>query len=343
MFLPRSGFCLMSPFHKILSPLPLNRGLLPLLVLGLLALAHLPLAGALRELTYEEKAAKYLKEGQTAASGGDLGTALDRFQLIIRRYADSAVAAEAQFEIGKLYEKNREFVNAFEAYQGVIDGFRESDFFLESLAGQYRVAVRVHREYGRDKEDQALGLPERYVASEMMYRLVQSARFSEYAPMAQYQLAVSLQKEKLPMEALKEHENMVQQYPEHPLADDSSFQIAYILYTNLVEDSRDQGAVEKARLAFEYFLASYPESVKAPEARFLLEDLHARTVKNLAETAETYRRLGKDRAARMVYRDLLRSYPQVVDDEQLARRVQRLEKQLRPEPDETQEVTGAAR
>jgi outer membrane protein assembly factor BamD (BamD/ComL family) len=136
---------------------------------------------------------------------------------------------------------------------------------------------------------------------------------------------------------------MVQEYPDHPFADDSSFQIAYILYTNLVEDSRDQGAVEKARLAFEYFLASYPDSVKAPEARYLLEDLHARTVKNLAETAETYRRLGKERAARTVYRDLLRSYPQVVDDEQLARRVQRLEKRLHPEPDEEREENQAAR
>jgi outer membrane protein assembly factor BamD (BamD/ComL family) len=288
-------------------------------------------AADLRELTPEEKAQKYLKEGKAAAEGGDLGAALDRFQIIMRRYADSSVAAEAQYEIGQLYERNREFVNAFEAYQGVIDGYRESDFFTESLAGQYRVAVRVHREYQRDPEEQAPGLPERYVASEMMYRLVQSARRSEFAPLAQYQLAVSLQKEKLPMEALKEHENMILEYPDHHYADDSSFQIAYILYTNLVQGSRDQGAVERAEFAFEDFLASYPDSVKAPEARFLLERLHARTVENLAETAETYRRLGKDRAARMVYRDLLRSYPQVVDDEKLARRVEKLEEELRQE------------
>ncbi len=292
-----------------------------------------PVSKANRYPTYEEKAAQYLELGKKNARSGDLGLALERFALIMRRYADSPSAAEAQYEIGKLYEKNREFVNAFEAYQGVIDGYRESQYFLEALAGQYRVAVRVHREYRRQREEQAPNLPKRYVASEMLYRLVKSARHSEYAAPAQYQLGISLEKEKLPEEAAKEHENFLDLFPEHHLADDAAFQVAFISWKSIRDGSNDQGAVRRTRLDLEYFLGMFPDSPKAPEARWILSQLHEITVRGLVKTARTYEQLGNTKAARVYYRELLQNYPQTVRDEKLARQVEKLKKDLSPPED----------
>ncbi len=277
---------------------------------------------------YNDSGARALDEGMQLESGGNLSAALERYKQVMGKYPNSPSAPEAQFRMAQLYERNREFVKAFESYQAVIDGYRESDYYSEALQGQFRLAVRVQNEYRKEKDERVENLPSRAIASEMFYRLIQTGIYSDVAADAQFYLGVSLEKEGFPEEAIKEHETMIERYPNHKFADDSAFQVGYIQWKELRNQSYDQGALEQVRLDFEYFLAIYPESDKAAEARHILEQVRARIISNLVSTAQLYEKQGKTIAAKVYYKEVLSQYPETINDERLARRIAQLEKSI---------------
>jgi N-acetylmuramoyl-L-alanine amidase len=72
----------------------------------------------------------------------DLQEALSSFQNLVTRYPSSRLADDAQFKIGEIYLKRKEFSEAYEAFQKVIDQFPGGD--MVSLA---RLKLRDLKDY----------------------------------------------------------------------------------------------------------------------------------------------------------------------------------------------------
>lgn len=255
---------------------------------------------------------------------GEQDEAIRTFESIIRRHKESDFAPRAQLKIAQLYANNRQHADAFEAAQQVIEKFPASDLFSEALETQFTVVERVMEDYRKRRlkgDKSSRGLPKRETAREMLETMLASGRYSPHAPRVHYRLALALDDDDKPAEAIREFNLFVANYPSHPLADDAAFQIAFIDYRTAREPNRDRGARERARLAFEDFLARYGESEKGPEARHLLATLRTWETDKLGESGQYYERTGQVEAARLTYGEALRNDPRAPSAEAIQQRL----------------------
>jgi len=124
---------------------------------------------------------------------------------------------------------------------------------------------------------------------------------------------------------VQEFNKFIERYPEHPLADDAAFQVAFIDYRISRAGNRERASQERARLAFEDFLARHPASAKVPVARHLLATLRDWETARLTETAKFYERRGDSDAAARSYRGALQNDPQNPAAESLKGKIDGLE------------------
>jgi outer membrane protein assembly factor BamD len=259
---------------------------------------------------------------------GDQTQAVTRFNSVVRLHPKSPAAPRALLRIAELYARNREFSEAFDAAQRLIEKYPASDLFARAVEVQFAVSERVMEEYRRRrlKNDKSQrDLPDRASASEMLRVIVGNALQGELAPRALYRLAATLDEETKPREAVEEFNKFIERYPEHPLADDAAFQVAFIDYRLSRAGNRERASQERARLAFEDFLARHPASAKVPVARHLLATLRDWETTRLTEAAKFYERRGDDDAAARTYRGALENDPGNPAAESLKRTIEGLE------------------
>lgn len=257
--------------------------------------------------------------------------AVEKLSDIVRRHKASPFAPQAQLKMAELYAANREYTEAFDAAQQVIDKFPASDLFSAALETQLGVMDRVLDEYRRRRlkgNKSQKDLPKREAAREMLQTMLASGRFSPQAPRVQYRLAMAMDDEHSPAEAVREFQTFVSNYPEHPLADDAAFQAAFIDYRLAREKNRDRAPRERARLSLDDFLARYPASEKAPEARHLRSQLQTWDTDKMAEAGRFYERTGKLEAARETYDEALQRNPDAPTSDALKARLERINKSL---------------
>ena len=259
-----------------------------------------------------DEAAELFTGAEKEILQGEQAEAVGKLRRVIARHRQTPFAPRAQLKLAELYAANREHAAAFDAAQEVIDKFPASDLFSEALEIQLRVVERVLDEYRQRRvrgDKSQRGLPKREAAREMLESMLKSGRFSPQAPRVQYRLAMALDEENNPADAVREFNTFVANYPEHHLADDAAFQAAFIDYRLAREKNRDRAPRERARLSLEEFLLVHPDSEKAPEARHLLTQLREWETEKLAEAGRFYERAVETTAGQLEYNDVLQQEP----------------------------------
>jgi len=259
---------------------------------------------------------------------GDQPQAVSRFNSVVRLHPKSGAAARALMRMAELYARNREFSEAFDAAQRLIDKYPASNLFARAADVQFAVSERVMEEYRRRrmKNDKSQrDLPDRATASEMLRVIVSNARQSDLAPRALYRLAATLDEERKPQDAVQEFNTFLGRYPDHSFADDAAFQVAFIDYRLSRAGNRERAAQERARLAFEDFLARHPGSGKVPEARHLLATLRDWETTRLTEAGKFYERRGDAGAAARSYRGAVLNDPENPGSKALTEKIEGLE------------------
>jgi outer membrane protein assembly factor BamD (BamD/ComL family) len=256
----------------------------------------------------EEKAAKLMARAASYRERGKSSEALSTYGLVVRRYPRARAAAQAQFARARLLSDNHEYRKAFDAYQALIDHFRDAGLFAEALAGQMLVAERVFDQHQRDtrhgKKRPESELPDLETLARMFANVVSNGRYSDVAPRAQYLHAVSLEMSGAPLGAQAAHSEFLQRYPGHPLADDAAFQHAYIDFkANENAPVPDTARWTAASLGLAEFLHDFPQSDRAPVARELLHRVADAERNHLLDQARLYEKLGKPEAATRLYRE----------------------------------------
>lgn len=253
----------------------------------------------------DEKARGIFEDARALELQGQASRALRKYKGLVAAYPRTEPAAQAQFQIARLYHSNEEYENAFRAYESVINDYPGSALFLESVEGEFTVAAEVFRRMTRAERspDRApeIDLPDMLTLRDMFRVIITQGPRTEFAPQALYYLAVTYQKENDADTARQIFERFNDEYPRSTRSDDAAFQIAFIEFQKGTREGVHRGRLRQARLYFEDFLIRFSGSDKVPEAKFLLGRIERHELAYLRRAAAFYEKQGHAEAAK-VYR-----------------------------------------
>ena len=241
------------------------------------------------------------------------GDALEKFRTVYRKYPASPQAPHAAYHVARLYELNNEDLPAFNAYQELFDRFKGANYFNQVISGQIAAAERLLEKIQAQERNPLTALPKDFPDKKtvlgLFYQVVKNSGTSESTPKVQYRLAVALEQLGFLDDARKEHESLVDEFPQHYLADDALFQVAYID----AKRSRKAGQTATgsmsprhiALMSLTYFTVTYPQSEKIPVAQQLMKELKREDLEALARTAYFYEKSGKKDAAKIYWKRVL--------------------------------------
>jgi len=131
------------------------------------------------------------------------------------------------------------------------------------------------------------------------------------APEAQFLLAESYFKEKDWNNAISEYKFLLDNYPRNEFREAAYFHMATAYLKKSPPPYLDQTETEEAMGMLRNFLATYPNSTYAKEARQLLEEAKDKLAKHMLIAADTYIKLEKFEAAKLFLEELIKRYPGV--------------------------------
>ena len=104
----------------------------------------------IKEIPEEKTSAQIIQMGQNAASSNSYNSAIYCYEIAIERYGNNpAIYAEAKYEIGNVYLKQKKYENAYNAFSELLQMY-------DSLGNAIPPAYKKLAEIGMAK------IPERY-------------------------------------------------------------------------------------------------------------------------------------------------------------------------------------
>ncbi|MCX6857532.1 MAG: outer membrane protein assembly factor BamD [Verrucomicrobia bacterium] len=266
----------------------------------------------------DETAVKLYQRGMKLIAEGDVEEALDRFNTVANKYRRSETCASALWEIYRIQEFQSDNEAAFEALNRLTT--EQPGHFAKAHLAQFQLTKRLlgaGKNERRTLEVQRRSEttpPEVLVA--MLQNVIKNGPQTEEGIQAHYYLALAQEKAGDKKEAISTHEDFAENYPKHELADDASYQVAYIAYKEwnaMRGDSPHQR--EATATALSWFLARYPESDKAAAARSCLVEVRTAEQRELMSLANFYEQRGDAKAAQVYYQQMALKFPQLMDQE----------------------------
>ena len=288
-------------------------------------------------------AADQMRKAEKLESEGKDAAAYRAYKALVKRYSLSFLAPKAQRKVGILLEKHADYDKAFEAYNFYLTKYPQGEDFDSVVESMFKIG-KLFLEGQRKKIMGVPTLPSMGRAQNMFEAIVKNAPYSKYAPLAQFNVGQALEKQAEYPKAIEAYQLCVNKYPGDAIADDALYQVGYVRLRESREGSYDRATANKAREAFEDFIARYPDSEKVPQARENLKSLEGGQVKGQLEVAKFYDRTKKFKAAVIYYNDVIKSQPGTPDAEYAKTRIETLktlygEDALRSGPEKTE--TGA--
>lgn len=270
-----------------------------------------------REVELERRATALFEKAQRDTLRGDNESALRRFAAVVKAYPRASVAVTSQWEVVRLNEGYGNYTDAFDALQLLIDHYPGQ--FAKALKRQFDLSllqlVRYEQLKRQPDTKKPRNLPDRDQVSAMLRIVIENGPYAEIVAEASYYRGVALEKEGRVAEAAVAHELFMERFPNHPLADDSAYQVAYILYKRWLSMNGSAPANrERAALAMQWFLARYSESDKAAQAKGCLDQITHAERAELVGLAAFYERRGDERAAAVYYRELASKFPELAPE-----------------------------
>lgn len=256
--------------------------------------------------------------------GGAHQAAVAAYRRFLKDFPASPLASKAQFRIAELLEAEGNASKAFDAYQTLVSRYPDTPEFEKAVARQ----VIIANEFLQGRRIVFLGMPllpgtER--AQQMYQSILKNAPFSKHAPIAQFNLGLSLERQKMLSEARDAYQTVLDKYPNSDIADDALYQIAYIyMRAGLSGNSQDLSSLILARETFEDFLLQYPKSPKAAQAKENLERLGSSEAGDLMRIARYYDWSRNYKAAVIYYNDIIRKQPKTDDANKAKSRIEEL-------------------
>ena len=250
---------------------------------------------------------------QEEASSGNLEHAIADYRLIVRSHPFSKDAANAQFEVAQLLQKKGDLDASFRAYTYLLQKYPETSRFEEAVAEQIKIA----NAFLQGQRVKFLGIPtfSSMEKAEGMYETILSlAPYSKYAPLTQFNLGLSFERQGKAMEAIASYQKLIDKYPNSPIGDDALYQIGYVyMRMGTAGKSQDLSALKEAQNNYEDFLVQFPNSEKSLQARDNMKFMTAREGKDTLRIAKFYDFSKNYSASAIYYNEVIRKFPQTLD------------------------------
>lgn len=266
----------------------------------------------------------YFSTAQQLQESGQREQAIAAYRRFIKAFPASPKASKAQFQIALLLEESGNYSKAFDAYQTLVARYPDTSEFEQAVAKQVLIANALLQ--GRKLKFLGLAiLPSTERAQQMYEAILKNAPYSKHAPIAQFNLGLSFERQKMVNEARRAYQGVLDKYPNSDVADDALYQIAYMyMQAGLSGTSQDLSALILARETFEDFLLQYPKSEKAAQARDDLAKIGSGEGGNLMRIAKYYDWSKNYKAAAIYYNDVIRKQPKTAEAEEAKTRIEEL-------------------
>ena len=235
--------------------------------------------------------------------------AIAAYKQFLKGSPASPLASKAQYRIAELYESAGELSRAFDAYQTLITRYPDTPEFEKSVTRQ----VLIANAFLAGRKLKFFGfeiVPSTDRAETMFASIIKNAPFSKNAPIAQFNLGLTYEKQGKLKESAGAYQTVLDKYPSSSIADDALYQIGYIyMQVGKTGKSQDLSALVIAKNTFEDFLLQYPNSEKAAQARDNLASIGGKESGDLLAIAQFYDRYKNYRSAAIYYNDVIRRQP----------------------------------
>ncbi len=245
--------------------------------------------------------AKFAKEQKDAEQ------ALQQWRSLLKRFPDSPQAAEALYNIGRIYEDLHRYYAAHKAYKELLTKYPFSPYFVKALEREYNLGLKFLQGYRRKFWD--ITKPIENPAPEIFDLIISVSPNGKYAPPALYYKGLYLKKKKRFAEAKSAFEKLLRSYPDSDFADKAEYQLAMCYYEMSLDPQYDQEYTTKAIEALRRFIKKYPDSTFRPRAEELIAGLEEKKAQHLLEVARFYLKQGNSRSAKIYLEDVLDHYP----------------------------------
>lgn len=241
---------------------------------------------------------------------GSRGGAIKRYNKVAKKYPSSVYASEALYRSGVLYLARRQYFKSFENFFQVTVRYPNTKHFNDIIGEEYRIASALldgarNRYWGIIP-----GFKNRSRAIEYFERIVATAPYSDYAPLALMNSARGHLREREIDEAIDALDRMINSYPQSLLAPDAYLKLAQT-HAMLVEGpAYDQGSTKEAITYFEDFLILFPNDANIPSAAKGLDSMKQVLAESKITIGDFYfKKRGNYTAARVFYNEAITSYP----------------------------------
>ena len=259
----------------------------------------------------------------------DYDRAIKEFRKLLKAYKDSPDAAEAQYYLGRCYEDDDDYYQAFLEYRQTIQVYPSTKRFDEILERAYQIGNYFLAGKKRKVFGVAALLPARDKAIEIFQALVTDGPFSEYGQLAQYKLGLAYLSLVEYESAVTAFEQLISRYPDSPLVDDARFQLAQASLKGTFKPGYDQSPTDVAVRELQTFVREYPESELSGEAAGRLKELQERRAQHEFDVGQFYERHQQYVSAVTYYETIVNEFAQTSWAAKAAERLQLLQPYVR--------------
>ena len=234
--------------------------------------------------------------------------ALRELRKLIKHYERAREAAEAQYYIAQVFEKQGQLFKAFQAYQEVIDKYPFTERFKEIIGREFELGNRIMEgtQYEKGLVKKILG--SEFDVVEIFRTVIRNDPYGEYAPEAQYKIGLYLQEKGVYDEARDAFEKVVNDYPDSKWVRPSEYQIAIVDAQRSPEAEYDQKVTQTAVRAFKEFVEKNPDAELSRQAREQIKNLREKEAENNFLIAKFYEKREEYRAAKIYYDTVATQY-----------------------------------
>jgi len=278
---------------------------------------------------------------QEAEKRGDLAGAIKSYRIIVKKHPHDTLAPGACYRMGQLQEQIHKYLQAADSYSVVCEKYQKSERFEESVEALFRIGEM----YIANQKTKILGITIKTgneQAADIFTMIIRTAPYGKYTARAQFDLGRARERQGRNEQAIAAYQSVVEKFPDDPIAVDAQYQIGYIWSKASASGTYDPAAANKAKIAFEDFLARYPNSEKSAQAKQNLKKMEYKQTSTAYDIAKFYDKQKQYRAAAIYYNEVIRTQPGSTEGEKAKKRIDELRAKVGAAKLQEPAVTAAA-
>jgi len=278
---------------------------------------------------------------QEAEKRGDLAGAIKSYRIIVKKHPHDTLAPGACYRMGQLQEQIHKYLQAADSYSVVCEKYQKSERFEESVEALFRIGEM----YIANQKTKILGITIKTgneQAADIFTMIIRTAPYGKYTARAQFDLGRARERQGRNEQAIAAYQSVVEKFPDDPIAVDAQYQIGYIWSKASASGTYDPAAANKAKIAFEDFLARYPNSEKSAQAKQNLKKMESKQTSTAYDIAKFYDKQKQYRAAAIYYNEVIRTQPGSTEGEKAKKRIDELRAKVGAAKLQEPAVTAAA-